>query len=275
MHTFTCIELRTPSHLLGPPVVSIAKEWCRDAEADAQIVSDEGKTGSDLQDLIDGHVHLVPLMARRLHMRLPKHVDFDDLVAAGNLGLVDAAARFKGKQHFQFRSFVQFRIRGAMLDSLRDMDWSPRRLRKQGRVLEEARQMLRADGVQTPTDSDLAVKLGLSLGQYYELVQELHSLTLASMNASDEDGDSDGDDIERIPAPENESPLCQVLQLRARELLAASISQLPERERITLSLYYYEELSMKDIGEVLNVSESRVSQIHASAISKIRALLRT
>lgn len=238
-----------------------------------EIPASSATTGAFMNNaLIVTHLYLVRLVARQIHIRVPKHIEIEELVAAGNLGLVDAASKFEGAKQVQFRSYAQFRIRGAILDYLREMDWSPRFLRRQERQIEQACRTLEAKGICAPDDTHIAEVMGLTLAKYQQVVQDLHQLDVGSlhtvqMHSLGEEG------ISCLPGPTTEDPLLQCLAGQTRERITSAIDILPERERVLLSLYYYEELSMKDISIALGVCASRVSQLHFSAVSRLRVIL--
>lgn len=216
---------------------------------------------------------LVRLLARQLHARLPQQVELDDLMSAGTMGLIDAAGRFDGENKTQFRSYAQYRIRGAMMDSLRAADWSPRTLRRQGRLVEQAKQVLAAKSLQAPNDQQIADYVGISLASYQDLVSDLKRLEVGSLQV-ERDEEAGEQAIASVPGPATEDPLFCFLQGEVRGALKAAIEALPEKERMVLNLYYYEELTMKEISEVLGVVGSRVSQLHASAVARLKSSLR-
>jgi len=213
----------------------------------------------------------VRYIARRIHERLPRHVPFEDLVHAGVLGLIDALHKFDKGKHVQFGSYAKFRIRGAILDSLREMDWSPRDLRRKARRLEEAHNKLRSELGRNPSEPELAAELGMDLRGLQVLLGEIDGLEIGSLRiASPRDGKEE-DLCEFLPDDPEETPLLQCLRSEMKELLARAIGELPDKERQVLSLYYFEELTMKEVGAVLGVGESRVSQIHSMAVVRLRA----
>ena len=222
--------------------------------------------------LIVDNMPMVRAVARQLHARLPRHIDFDELVSAGVLGLVDAANRFKVNQQAQFGSYAHFRIRGAMLDLLRSTDWSPRILRRQARLIEQALQLLISNGVQTPTDAEIATELGLSLASYHQLLGELKGLEMGSLQV-ERNEESGEQEIEYVPGPLSADPLFRCLEGEMRERLVEAIETLPEKERLVLNLYYHEELTMREVSQVMGVGESRVSQMHSSAVLRLRSTL--
>jgi RNA polymerase sigma factor FliA len=216
----------------------------------------------------------VKYIARRIHERLPRHVPIDDLVHAGIVGLLDAAGKFDCEKKVQFQSYAKFRIRGAILDSLRDLDWSPRDLRRKARGLEAAELRLAAELGRPAEEPELAAELKISLPEFREMRRELEGLGISSL----QDGppaDGFGEDREVPIESHEENPLQAFLREENRALLAHAIDQLPERERQVLSLYYFEELTMKEVGAVLGVGESRVSQIHSLALIHVRNRLQS
>ena len=216
----------------------------------------------------------VRYIARRIHERLPRHVPFEDLVHAGVVGLIDALNKFDESKHVQFRSYAKFRIRGAILDSLRELDWSPRELRRKGRSVEEAYRHLSTTLGRAPGENELAQELGLELRQLQSLLAELDGLELGSLRfVSPRDGKEE-DLCEYIPGAPEDTPFFACLRSEIKHLLAEAIAELPEKERKVLSLYYYEELTMKEVGAVLGIGESRVSQIHSLAMLRLRSRLR-
>jgi len=212
-------------------------------------------------------------IARRIHERLPQHVDMEDLVSAGTLGLIDAFRKFDPGKKVQFRSYAQFRIRGAILDSLRTLDWSPRDLRRKGRAVEEAIRRLTVQFGRAPAEPEVAREMGLELEEYQQLLGELKGLEIGTLHMERAE-DSGEDELAYIPNPPEDDPLFRCLRGEMRDRLAAAIDQLPERERLVVTLYYYEEMTMKEIGLAMGVVESRVSQIHSSAVVHLRARLR-
>lgn len=218
------------------------------------------------------HLPTVRFVARRIHERLPQHVDLEDLISAGMVGLIDALAKFDQGKQVQFKSYAQFRIRGAILDSLRTLDWSPRELRRKGRAVEETIRTLTAQLGRAPSEQEIAHGMDLSLSDYQQLLGELKGLEIGSLNLErNEDGGDD--ELSYLPGTESDEPLFRCLKGELRQRLMDAIDTLPEKERMVLTLYYYEELTMKEIGLTLGVVESRVSQIHSAAVVRLRAAM--
>jgi len=219
------------------------------------------------------HLPIVRFLARRIHERLPQHVDIEDLISAGVVGLMDAFTKFDPAKKVQFRSYAQFRIRGAILDSLRTLDWSPRELRRKGRAIEEAIRVLTARLGRPPGEVEIAEEMAMSLEQYQQLLGELKGLEIGTLHVEHNE-DSGEEELAYVAGRPDDDPLFRCLRGELEERLADAIKHLPDRERLVMNLYYYEEMTMREIGLALGVVESRVSQVHASAVMHLRAALR-
>jgi RNA polymerase sigma factor for flagellar operon FliA len=229
-------------------------------------------TGEQERVLLE-HLPIVRFLARRIHERLPQHVDIEDLVSAGVVGLMDAFSKFDPAKKVQFRSYAQFRIRGAILDSLRTLDWSPRELRRKGRAVEEAIRLLTSRLGHAPGEGEVAREMGLDLEEYQQLLGDLKGLEIGTLHL-ERNEDSGEEELAYVPGRPEEDPLFCCLRGELEERLAVAIQNLPDRERLVMSLYYYEEMTMREIGLALGVVESRVSQVHASAVAHLRAALK-
>ena len=229
-------------------------------------------TGEQERVLLE-HLPIVRFLARRIHERLPQHVDIEDLVSAGVVGLMDAFAKFDPGKKVQFRSYAQFRIRGAILDSLRTLDWSPRELRRKGRAVEEAIRVLTQRMGKAPGETEIAAELTISLEEYQQLLGDLKGLEIGTLHM-ERNEDSGEEELAYVPGSPEEDPLFRCLRGEMEERLTEAIAHLPDRERLVMTLYYYEEMTMREIGLALGVVESRVSQVHASAVVHLRAALK-
>ncbi len=224
------------------------------------------------EDLLREHLPMVRFLALRIRERLPQQVEMEDLISAGIVGLMDALQKFDPNKKVQFRTYAQFRVRGAMLDSLRALDWGPRDLRRKGRAVEEAIRSLSATLGKAPTESEVAKEMGVDLNTYQHLLGELSGLELSSLNATPSE-EAGTEAMALIPAGPEDDPFLQCQSSEMRRLLAEAIAELPERERLVLTLYYYEELTMREVGATMGVVESRVSQLHSSAMARLRVAL--
>jgi RNA polymerase sigma factor FliA len=226
----------------------------------------------DRERMLVEHLPTVRYLARRIHERLPQHVELEDLISAGVVGLIDAFSKFDQTKKVQFKSYAQFRIRGAILDSLRTLDWSPRELRRQGRAVEEAIRSLTHQLGRSPAEPEIAEAMGLELTEYQQLLGDLKGLEIGSLHVerSEESGD---EELSYIPGSPEDDPLYRCLRGELSDRLVKAIDQLPDKERLVLTLYHYEGLTMKEVGQTLGVVESRVSQIHSSAVLRLRSSL--
>jgi RNA polymerase sigma factor for flagellar operon FliA len=195
------------------------------------------------------------------------------LVSAGVVGLMDAFQKFDPDKKVQFRSYAQFRIRGAILDSLRTLDWSPRELRRKGRAVEEAIRAVTARIGHAPGEAEVAEEMGLGLEEYQLLLGDLKGLEIGTLHM-ERNEDSGEEELAYVPGRPEEDPLFLCLRGELEERLSEAIANLPDRERLVMTLYYYEEMTMREIGLALGVVESRVSQVHASAVTHLRSALR-
>lgn len=222
-------------------------------------------------DLIAEHVSLVKYIASRVSAKLPPSIDSDDLVGAGMLGLIDAAEKFDPGRGIRFRTYAERRIRGAILDHLRSLDWAPRSLRRRARELENAHTKLERDRGRSVDGAELAEYLDMDIEEFQSLVNDINSVQITSLHAGPEtEADAGYDPIQAVPDSPDHSPYAVYARSELRHRLAAAVDLLPEKERLVISLYYVDELTMKEIGTVLGVNESRVSQIHSKAVGRLR-----
>ena len=219
------------------------------------------------------HLPQVQYIARRIHDRLPPQVLLEDLVHAGILGLIDAVKKYDPSKNVQLKHYAEFRIRGAILDSLRQVDWSPRALRRQARRLEQAILSCKARLGRDPSEPEIAAELQISLENLQQLLGDLRGLDIGSLQADTGDGMEEEGALHRAER-EEENPYHQALRSEMNGLLERAIGELPERERQVLALYHFEELTMKEVGEVMGIGESRVSQIHTAALLRLRVRMR-
>jgi len=239
----------------------------------AQAYEEMTQSGKQFDDLLLEQLPQVKFIARRIHERLPQHVPLEDLVHAGIVGLIDALHKYDANKNVRFASYAKFRIRGAILDSLREMDWSPRDLRRKARKVEEVMRQLQAQLGHTPSEVEMATAMNLSLEEFQHLLDEIRGLDLGSLQVESLEDGRETNLADMIAGPSELDPLHIFLEGERKQMLAKAIAQLPPREQQVLALYYQEELTMKETGEVLGVGESRVSQIHSLAVARLRTIL--
>jgi RNA polymerase sigma factor for flagellar operon FliA len=231
------------------------------------------KGKADKDSLLTEHMPLVKRLAHHMKAKLPHSVEVDDLVQAGMIGLLDAISRYEETHGAQFETYAVMRIRGAMLDELRNSDWLPRSMRQNMRKIETAMASLQQRLGRPPTESEVAKSLKLSLDDYQEMLGEGSGHQLVYYEDFHEE---DGNDsfLDRYASDDEADPLRSLLDGDFRQAVIDAIDALPPREKILMGLYYEEELNLKEIGAVMGVSESRVSQLHTQAVARLRASLR-
>lgn len=222
----------------------------------------------DKEQLVQRFVPLVKRIAYHLMARLPSSVQFDDLVQNGMLGLLDAINRYQEGFGAQFETYATQRIRGAMLDGLRENDWLPRHLRRDLRRIEAAITQLEHAFGRTPTEQELADSLGMPLADYQKTLQEARGHQLLYFEDFGDEGDEDF--LDRHFTDNDADPARLLEDQNLRQCLASAIENLPEREKLVMALYYEQELNLREIGEVMGVTESRVCQLHSQAILRLR-----
>lgn len=216
--------------------------------------------------LIEHYVHLVKIVAGRLGIYLNQYIDNDDLVSYGVIGLIDAIDKFDKEKNVKFETYASLRIRGAILDEIRKLDWIPRTLRKKQKDLDKAYMYLENKLGRPPHDTEIAEYLNISVEEYYALVNDINIAALISI-------DEYPNQVETIKDTNAELPYNSIELQEQKEILKEAINKLPEREKQVILLYYYEELTLKEISHVLEVSESRISQLHTKGVSRLRMSL--
>jgi RNA polymerase sigma factor FliA len=263
--------------ILGRPQPPAQRKPRREAPAGIHVLAAKyvpvEMGAAEREQLLIEHLPQVEFIARRIHDRLPPQILLEDLVHAGILGLIDALRKYDPGKNVQLRHYAEFRIRGAILDSLRQVDWSPRALRRQARRLDQAILDCKARLGRDPSEVEIAGELGVNLAELQRLRSDLRGLDIGSLQC--EASDSNGREEIQIPVSPELDPYHQTLRSERAALLERGIGELPERQRQILALYHFKELTMKEIGEKLGIGESRVSQIHTAALQRLRTQLHT
>ena len=227
------------------------------------------KPGRETDALVMRHAELVKRIAYHLAGRLPASVEVSDLIQAGMLGLLEAASNYTADRGASFETYAGIRIRGAMLDALRKLDWAPRSVHRKARAAAAAVREIEAEFGREARDGEIAARMGVSLGDYHKITHDAASCRIASLD------DSSGDEDPLLGRVEDETadPFLDASEHGFRAALAVAIKELPERERLVMSMYYDDELNLKEIGLVLKVTESRVCQLHGQALVRLKARL--
>jgi RNA polymerase sigma factor for flagellar operon FliA len=215
-------------------------------------------------------------VADRLAQKLPDYIVKDDLISSGVLGLIDAVDRFEPERGIMFKTYAEFRIKGAMIDELRQLDWVPRNVRKKASTLQQTAVVLEQKLLRPPNDEELADALNMDMAGYLKMLDEISTIPILEVDAfhADIQNDKPPPDLYSILADENNvDALDGMSEDESRKVLAAAIDALPEKERLVVSLYYHDELTMKEVGQVMGYTESRISQIHTKAVVRLRGKL--
>ncbi|MBR5097379.1 MAG: RNA polymerase sigma factor WhiG [Treponema sp.] len=246
-------------------------------KTEEELWNEYRKTRSpDLRDkIIRQYMPLVKYVAGKVSVGMPSSVEFDDLVGFGQFGLLDAIEKYDPDKNVKFKTYAVTRIRGAIFDELRQLDWVPRSVRQKSREIEDTIGDLEAKLGRTASDAEIAGKLGVSEEEYQQTVMKLSGTSVLSLNdvwysGNDNDHMSIGDSIE---SPSSLNPDVIVEREEIRKIIIQAINELPEKEKMVIVLYYHEDLTFKEIGQVLEVSESRISQLHTKANLRLRAKL--
>lgn len=228
------------------------------------------------EELIIKYSSLIKYLAGKLAMRLPPHISIDDLISSGTIGLIDAINKFDPSKNIQFKTYAEFRIRGAMLDELRSLDWVPRSVRRKIADIEKAYSGLQKEFGRPAEDQEVAARLGLPLDGFYRLVDAVKGVSLLDISiVRRKNSEASDEDIFELIADENQTdPFTSISFSQLRNIIANAIDELPEKERLVVSLYYYEDLTMREIGEIMGYTESRISQIHTKSVLRLRGALK-
>jgi RNA polymerase sigma factor for flagellar operon FliA len=227
--------------------------------------------------LIGNYVYLVRYVAGKMSMSVPPSVEIDDLVSSGVVGLMDAIEKYDPGRDTKFETYAVSRIRGAIVDDLRSLDWVPRSVRRKARLLEDAYSFLEGELHRPASDEEISNRLNISMDDLRAITEEVASAGLLSLDdfVGNQDGERTTRVVDLVCSKNGDSPSSSIEVEEMREVLAKSIINLPEKERTVLALYYYEDMTLKEIGRTLGVSESRVSQIHTKAMLRLKGRLKT
>jgi RNA polymerase sigma factor for flagellar operon FliA len=236
----------------------------------------ENESAAIRDKLIEYYLYLVRYVAGKMALSVPPSVEIDDLVSAGVVGLMDAIGKYDPGRDTKFETYAVARIRGAIVDDLRSLDWVPRSVRRKARMVEEAYSHLENELGRAADDDEVSKKLNMSVGDFRSVVDEIVSAGLLSLDdfVGSQDGERTTRIIDLVCSKDGGSPSTSLEIEEMRGILAEAIMNLPEKERTVVALYYYEDMTLKEIGRTLGVSESRVSQIHTKAMLRLRGRLR-
>jgi len=237
---------------------------------EAPVMPEQQRDTDGYEKWVTEYAPLIRFLAHRMAFRLPPYMDVDDLIQAGVIGLVDAIGKYDPTKETQFKTYAEFRIRGAMLDEIRSLDWVPRSVHEKVHLFQKTYDQLIKNLGRAPEESELAKALSMTQEEYEKFLFQAKGVSLLHM---EDLGLSDETTFDTIADPQAEDPFSSLLAQDTRQELTDAIDHLPEKERRVVSLYYIEELTMKEIGKVLEITESRVCQLHTQAILRLKGLL--
>ena len=246
---------------------SLDKLWQEYKETDSKIAKDK---------LLVEYAYLVKYITNRLILNLPSSVDRNDIISSGIMGLIKAVETFDPDRGFKFETYAGHKIRGAILDELRALDWVPRSVRQKSRELQRVYARLENQLGRVPYDDEICEEMKINMKEFEDLLTEVTPTTIISLEEAMPDRRNDAKEIriiETIENPGSDNPLKELGFNEMKKILKETIANLPEKEKLVIALYHYEELTLKEIGAVLDITESRVSQIHSKAVIKLRAKL--
>ncbi len=251
-------------------------EYVRDVNAtkNNEVKQPKEKLGTR-EEIIREYAPLIKYIAQKIAARLPANIELDDLISSGVIGLMDAIEKYDPTRDNKFKTYAEFRIRGAILDELRSQDWVPRSVREKAKLLERVYVKLESEIGRPATDEEVCAELKITQEEYHELLNQVRSISLLSYD--DLNSLSKGDRRTALGLSETgkaHTPFSEVNLAHIKNIISQSIHDLPEKQRLVLSLYYYEDMNLKEIGKVLDVTESRVSQLHTQAVLRLRAKLK-
>ena len=231
------------------------------------------------EQMVLQYAPLIKYIASRLALRLPSHISLDDLISSGIIGLIDAIHKFDPTKNISFKTYAEFRIKGAILDELRSLDWIPRSVRKKSNVLEKAYSELERNLGRPAEAEEVSHALGLELEEFYQLLDETKTVTLVELEgvwrSIRTSHDLPENELPEILLDENgRDPFLALHFSELQDIMVGAIDALPDKEKLLISLYYYEELTMKEIGQIMGYTESRISQLHTQAMVRLRSRLR-
>lgn len=256
----------------------IADELAREAGHTDQLVKEDFSPLNSTRDkLVLEYAPLIKYIAQKIAARLPANIELDDLISSGVIGLMDAMDKYDASRDNKFKTYAEFRIRGAILDELRAQDWVPRSVREKAKLLERCYSKIEQRKGRQATDEEVCQELGITQNEYHDLLNQVRSVSLLSFDDISHFSKADkrtihgaGEHGMRVSTPFSEVNVASI-----KKLISDAIHDLPEKQRLVLSLYYYEDLNLKEIGRVLDVTESRVSQLHTQAIIRLKARLKS
>ena len=226
-------------------------------------------TTEERNEIVENYLPMIQCIARRISSRLPSHIQYSDLISNAVIGLMDAIQKYDPSRNNKFKTYAEFRVRGAILDALRAQDWAPRSIRDKVKRIDRVTKFLEQKLSRPPNENEMAEALEISLEEYHAMLNQTKEVSLVSIDESSLFNHTEKNFVLKM-LEDTDSSVHQINKKSLHKIIVEAIKELPERQRIVLSLYYYEEFNLRKIGQILQVTESRVSQLHAQAIERLR-----
>jgi RNA polymerase sigma factor for flagellar operon FliA len=255
----------------------IAEELASESvQTDQLVKADFSPVNSTREKLVVEYAPLIKYIAQKIAARLPANIELDDLISSGVIGLMDAIEKYDARRDNKFKTYAEFRVRGAILDELRAQDWVPRSVREKAKMLERCYAKIEHTKGRHATDEEVCEELGIGQEEFHDLLNQVRSVSLLSYDDISSFSKADKRSLHGFNdgGTKSPTPFSEVNVASVKRLISEAIGDLPEKQRLVLSLYYYEDLNLKEIGQVLDVTESRVSQLHTQAVLRLKAKLR-
>jgi len=261
-----------PSNSLTNEILNLQNKQSKSDIEGLLCESNDNISVSDRNKIIVQYLPMIRFIARKISSRLPAHIDHEDLISSGVIGLMDAIKKYDATRNNKFKTYAEFRVHGAILDALRSQDWIPRSIRDKTKKINKVTRELEQKYAKTPKSTEIAKALNISIDKYHDILTETKKVNIISIDESL--FFSKMDKFSVLTLLENKKSSFNILNKKAiQKIITQSIEDLPERQRMVLSLYYYEEFNLRKIGQILKVTESRVSQLHAQAIERLKSKL--
>ena len=234
-----------------------------------KILSKKTLTIKERNEIVENYLPMIQCIARRISSRLPANIQYSDLISSAVIGLMDAIQKYDHSRNNKFKTYAEFRVRGAILDALRAQDWTPRSIRDKAKRIDRVTKALEQKFSRPPNEKEIAEALEVSLEEYHSMLNQTKEVSIVSIDESALFNHTEKNFVLKM-LEDTDSSLHQINKKSLHKIIVSAIKELPERQRIVLSLYYYEEFNLRKIGQILKVTESRVSQLHAQAIERLR-----
>lgn len=244
-------------------------EKVKKQKIEEKLISKKELTIQERNQIIENYLPMIESITKRISARLPANIQYNDLISSAVIGLMDAIGKYDPTRNNKFKTYAEFRVRGAILDALRVQDWTPRSVRDKAKKIDRITKDLEQKLSRIPTEKEIAEGLNVTLDQYHNMLDQTKEVNMISIDESSVFNSNDKSSMLKL-LEDNYSGLSHINKKDIQKLIKTAIKELPERQRIVLSLYYYEDFNLKKIGDILKVTESRVSQLHAQAISRLR-----